>query len=257
MARTKTKTATKECKYGPRDEAGNCPKKPRSSKSSQPKKRRVLRDNIQSITKPAMKRLSLQAGVKYMSGLNYEELRGILKVALENVLRRAHIYRDYAKRTRVTISDIGQALKDEGQKVYGYNTKNFVSGKKTETPERARRCKIDKVEGTKIVKTGGTSRSVLLHRGDTQIKKIRAYQGQNCLHLPRASFLRLVKEISQDFSNDEIQHQAAAVDMLQEYAEAYLRTLLTDSQLAAIHAHRQTVMPKDMQLVRRIKGERN
>ena len=44
--------------------------------------RKVLRDNIQGITKPAIRRLARRGGVKRISGLIYEETRGVLKVLL-------------------------------------------------------------------------------------------------------------------------------------------------------------------------------
>ncbi|MGH0169804.1 UNVERIFIED_CONTAM: hypothetical protein FKN15_057631 [Acipenser sinensis] len=56
--------------------------------------RKVLRDNIQGITKPAICR----GGVKRISGLIYEETRGVLKVFLENVIRDAVTYTEHAKR---------------------------------------------------------------------------------------------------------------------------------------------------------------
>jgi hypothetical protein len=54
--------------------------------------RKILRDNIQGITKPAIRRLARRGGVKRISGLIYEETRGVLKIFLENVsLACAHI----------------------------------------------------------------------------------------------------------------------------------------------------------------------
>ena len=55
--------------------------------------RKILRDNIQGITKPAIRRLARRGGVKRISGLIYEETRGVLKVFLENVIRgRCHLH---------------------------------------------------------------------------------------------------------------------------------------------------------------------
>ena len=54
--------------------------------------RKVLRDNIQGITKPAIRRLARRGGVKRISGLIYEETRGVLKVFLENVIRDSVTY---------------------------------------------------------------------------------------------------------------------------------------------------------------------
>merc|ERR1712203_1157334 len=60
--------------------------------------RKVLRDNIQGITKPAIRSLARRGGVKRISGLIYEETRGVLKVFLENVIRDAVTYTEHAKR---------------------------------------------------------------------------------------------------------------------------------------------------------------
>ncbi|KAF7822415.1 histone H3.2 [Senna tora] len=66
---------------------------------------------------------------------------------------------------------------------------------------------------------------------------------------------RLVREIAQDFKTD-LRFQSSAVAALQEAAEAYLVGLFEDTNLCAIHAKRVTIMPKDIQLARRIRGER-
>merc|ERR1712087_811599 len=64
--------------------------------------RKVLRDNIQGITKPAIRRLARRGGAKRISGLIYEETRGVVKVFLENVIRDAVTYTEHAKRKTVT-----------------------------------------------------------------------------------------------------------------------------------------------------------
>jgi len=67
---------------------------------------------------------------------------------------------------------------------------------------------------------------------------------------------RLVREIAQDFKND-LRFQGTAIVALQEATEAYLVSLFEDTNLCAIHAKRVTIMPKDIQLARRIRGERS
>jgi len=67
---------------------------------------------------------------------------------------------------------------------------------------------------------------------------------------------RLVREIAQDFKTD-LRFQGSAVLALQEATEAYLVGLFEDTNLAAIHAKRVTIQPKDVQLARRIRGERS
>ncbi|MBN3278602.1 H4 protein, partial [Polyodon spathula] len=81
--------------------------------------RKVLRDNIQGITKPAIRRLARRGGVKRISSLIYEETRGVLKVFLENVIRDAVAYTEHAKRKTVTAMDALNALKRQGP-LYGF-----------------------------------------------------------------------------------------------------------------------------------------
>ena len=76
------------------------------------------------------------------------------------------------------------------------------------------------------------------------------------LLIRKAPFQRLVREIAQDMKNDA-RWQSTAVLALQEASEAYLVGLFEDTNLCAIHAKRVTIMPKDIQLARRIRGERN
>ena len=80
--------------------------------------RKVLRDNIQGITKPAIRRLARRGGVKRISGLIYEETRGVLKVFLENVIRDAVTYTEHARRKTVTALDVVHALKRQGRTLY-------------------------------------------------------------------------------------------------------------------------------------------
>ncbi|OAE18152.1 hypothetical protein AXG93_406s1200 [Marchantia polymorpha subsp. ruderalis] len=77
--------------------------------------RKVFRDNIQGITKPAIRRLARRGGVKRISGLIYEETRGVLKIFLENVIRDAVTYTEHARRKTVTAMDVVYALKRQGR----------------------------------------------------------------------------------------------------------------------------------------------
>ena len=75
------------------------------------------------------------------------------------------------------------------------------------------------------------------------------------LLIRKAPFARLVKEIAQELMV-EIRFRGSAISALQEAAEAYLVGLFEDTNLCAIHAKRITIMPRDIQLARRIRGER-
>ncbi len=82
--------------------------------------RKVLRDNVQGISKPAIRRLARRGGVKRISGLMYEETRTVLKSFLENVIKDAVTYTEHAHRKTVTALDVVYSLKRQGKTIYGF-----------------------------------------------------------------------------------------------------------------------------------------
>ncbi|KAI8467633.1 MAG: hypothetical protein J3K34DRAFT_523614 [Monoraphidium minutum] len=104
--------------------------------------------------------------------------------------------------------------------------------------------------------TGGVKKPHRYRPGTVALREIRKYQKSTELLIRKLPFQRLVREIAQDFKTD-LRFQSSAVLALQEAAEAYLVGLFEDTNLCAIHAKRVTIMPKDIQLARRIrqKGE--
>jgi len=91
--------------------------------------------------------------------------------------------------------------------------------------------------------------------GTVALREIRRYQKSTDLLIRKAPFQKLVREIAQDLKSD-LRFQSTAVLALQEASEAYLIALFEDTNLCAIHAKRVTIMPRDMLLARRIRGER-
>ncbi|KAG7557141.1 histone H3/CENP-A [Arabidopsis suecica] len=102
--------------------------------------------------------------------------------------------------------------------------------------------------------TGGVKKPHRYRPGTVALREIRKYQKSTELLIRKLPFQRLVREIAQDFKTD-LRFQSHAVLALQEAAEAYLVGLFEDTNLCAIHAKRVTIMPKDVQLARRIRGE--
>ena len=82
--------------------------------------RKVLCDNMQGITKPAIRCLAHRGGVKRILVLIYKETRGVLKVFLENVIRNSVTYTEHARRKTVTAMDVVYALKRQGKTLYGF-----------------------------------------------------------------------------------------------------------------------------------------
>ena len=107
----------------------------------------------------------------------------------------------------------------------------------------------------KKVKTETKKKDTHRYRpGEVALREIRKHQRGTELLIRKLPFQRLVREVAQDFKPD-LRFQSTAILALQEASEAYLVGLFEDTNLCAIHAKRVTIMPKDMQLARRIRGE--
>ena len=101
---------------------------------------------------------------------------------------------------------------------------------------------------------GGVKKPHRYRPGTVALREIRRYQKSSDLLIRKLPFQRFIREIGQGFKAD-LKYQATGLLALQESSEAYLTSLMEDTNLCAIHAKRVTIMPKDMQLARRIRGE--
>ena len=110
--------------------------------------------------------------------------------------------------------------------------------------------------------TTGVKKPHRFRPGTVALREIRKYQKSTDLLIRKLPFQRLgtsfsysVRELAHEFKQ-ELRFQSSAVLALQEAAEAYLVSLFEDTNLCAIHARRVTIMTKDLQLARRIRGDR-
>jgi histone H3 len=103
--------------------------------------------------------------------------------------------------------------------------------------------------------TGGVKKPHRYRPGTVALREIRRYQKTTELLIRKLPFQRLVKEVAQEFKSN-LRFQTPAIMALQEASEAYLISLFEDTNLCAIHAKRVTIFPKDIQLARKIRGER-
>ncbi|XP_003263323.3 uncharacterized protein LOC100596300 isoform X1 [Nomascus leucogenys] len=202
--------------------------------------RKVLRDNIQGITKPAIRRLARRGGVKRISGLIYEETRGVLKVFLENVIRDAVTYTEHAKRKTVTAMDVVYALKRQGRRSPEVRSSRPAMARTKQTARKSTGGKAPRKQlATKAARksapaTGGVKKPHRYRPGTVALREIRRYQKSTELLIRKLPFQRLVREIAQDFKTD-LRFQSSAVMALQEACEAYLVGLFEDTNLCAIH----------------------
>ncbi|KAI0186204.1 histone-fold-containing protein [Xylaria flabelliformis] len=83
--------------------------------------RKILRDNILGITKPAIRRLARRGGVKRISATIYEEIRSVLKQRLREIIQDCVTYTEYRQAKTVTINDVLHSLRRQGRPIYGFD----------------------------------------------------------------------------------------------------------------------------------------
>ena len=138
--------------------------------------------------------------------------------------------------------------------------KRILAEKREEERKKAA-ARMAKKGGQRAPK-GGVKKRYRYRPGTVALKQIRQYQKSTELLIRKLPFQRLVQQIASDSEViksplcGKVRFQSAAIMALQEATEAYLVGLFEDSNLCAIHARRVTIMPKDIQLARRIRGER-
>lgn len=126
------------------------------------------------------------------------------------------------------------------------------------TGSKAPRKQLATKAARKSAPTAGGVRKPHRYRpGTVALRNIRKYQKSTELLIRKLPFQRLIRETAHTlFPDKELRFQSTAVLALQEAAEAYLVGLFEDTNLCTLHARRVTIMPKDMQLARRIRGEK-
>ncbi|KAI8505207.1 hypothetical protein Bbelb_173160 [Branchiostoma belcheri] len=122
------------------------------------------------------------------------------------------------------------------------------------TPGRGRGAPAGPAAGPSRAGQARTPKKRRFRPGTRALMEIRKYQKSTKLLLRKLPFSRVVREICQEVGGTDLRWQAYAIMALQEAAEAFLVGLLEDANLCALHAKRVTLMPRDIQLARRIRG---
>lgn len=183
----------------------------------------LKRSAIEQITNPAMKRLSQVASINRLNASSYDDIRGILNSTLHRLMKQSIIYTEYARRKTVSTSDIEYALDD----ISYLHLFTMHKGK---------------------VKPCGQVKKV---KRNNAIREIKYLQKQSdCLHIPHAPFVRLIKEIGVDYRTDLV-YNKDALNIIQFAVEHFLIELLDYANKIAINGDRTTVQPKDITIAYR------
>ena len=196
-------------------------------------------NKVQDLNKASIRRLAQRAGIKSMSSIIWEEIRGISKVFLENLLRLVLLFTRHNYRRTVGVKDVENALKIDLLPNVDYTSlgKGGANHCKNLNPRSKSGPKVTKFKpGTKA------------------LMNIRKAQKDDCLYFPKAAFSRFVRKISSDFATD-LRFSQESLDLIQIVFENYLITLFENANLCAIQAGRHRVYPKDIQLAKKISQE--
>jgi len=222
--------------------------------------RMVIKDAIQGITKPAITRIANRAGCKRLSGLIYEETRGIAKIRMEEIIGAAVVYTDNARRVTIKEADVSAALADLGHGAAWFKPNKKKPGRRLLQGAAFRMDGDNEEEGggggpARGPAPGGVRRRHRYRPGTVALRNIRKEQKKTNLMIPRQSFNRIAREISKIYKY-EARFADAALELTQIAIEHYLVNLFEEANLLAIHAKRHTIQPKDLQAARRVRGDR-
>lgn len=204
-------------------------------------------------------RLAKKAGAKTMSANAIEEAQGVVRSFMKDAVHNVLVMAEYAQRPTILKDDALHGLEAMGVKVY--------------VPDEldTKRCKV--FEAAAPSKAAKKRRA---KPGDKAIREIRFYQKQHdCFYLPKATFERICKSLGAeqkkelkepkigkkmdtlgDLSAYGVRWSGDALEVMQAAVEAYIIGLFEDAVLAAVHAKRETVKARDVQLVRRVRKEK-
>lgn len=159
------------------------------------------------------------------------------------MIKNAVTFCQHHNRTTIQRVDIIESARVNGYPILTHGEE--APNQKCDTYSSVTKPTVEKSEKTRKLKPGTKA-----------IREIKFYQKQSdCVYFAKASFERLVKEVTQDFVVD-YKWSADAVALSQLITEEYIVNLFERANLCAIHAKRQSLKPMDIQLVRRLTGER-
>ncbi|KRY11569.1 Histone H2B 3 [Trichinella patagoniensis] len=169
------------------------------------------------------------------------------------VLKQVHPYIGISNRAMSIMDsfvyDIFDRLAVEASRLANYSQRTTITSREIQTAVRlllpGELSKHAVSEGTKAISKYINGKVKRLHRyraGTVALREIRRHQKSTDLLISKLPFQRLVQEVAQDYKT-ELRFQSSAFFALQEAAEAYLVSLIEDTNLCAIHAKRITIMP--------------
>jgi len=131
-----------------------------------------------------------------------------------------------------------------------------VEAERHEAAAQAAAAPLRRQEVRQLGPRGGVKKPHRYRPGTVALCEIRRFQKSTELLIRKAPFQHVVRKIAQTmFKNKDLRFRSLAVLALHEAAEAYMIGVFEDTNLAALHAKRVTIMPRDILLARRLRGK--
>ena len=208
---------------------------------------KIARNPLEDISKNDISRLFNKAGALRLSILVPDHIRAILRIILEELMGNTTTITEYGNHKTVSQKHVRLGIKyTKGLKMTTIAVKSIQGYKGS---------KIGAKKASSEEASTSTRKTIRYKPNTVTRRRIRKLQQTNMFLIRMAPFQRLVREVSEQFRND-LRFSTDALKLIQSSIEAFLTELADEANLAAIHAERQTVMPRDIQLALRLKGLR-
>uniref|UniRef100_A0A5S6Q654 Histone domain-containing protein n=1 Tax=Trichuris muris TaxID=70415 RepID=A0A5S6Q654_TRIMR len=154
-------------------------------------------------------------------------------------------------------SDSSSEVNDLVEKLYGKDQRRKETRSRRSQAPTAKEPKSEDKKKSELNKIKEEKKKRIRRRrpGVVALQEIRFYQRGTELLMPRTPFHRVVLQIVKRLGRIDFRFQRAAMEVLQTAAEAYMVGVMEDTNLACIHAKRVTIMPKDIKLALRLRGD--
>ena len=224
------------------------------------KTRRVMRDNIHGITRPALQRILRRASVKRISGAIYESLRNLIRSYTGDIVRRTVFMTEAARRKTIKRGDLDAALSNmnidmiagvsKTGETKSLRSANYRSSRSNGNAENEVQEKASK---TKKSEEQPAKKAHRFRPGTVAMRDIKNQQKLENLCIPLSNFENVARELSQE-SSEDIRFEKDVIRVLQLAVESYLIRVCYFANLIALGSKRQTIVPEDVSLVLQIQG---
>lgn len=234
----------------------------KSGKTTFKRQRRVLRDGIEGISRPALQRIMRRAGIKRISESTYGELRNVMTHYMKSIIRDMVIFVEHNERKTVQIKDLKASLEMNNIQLaadLNPSSKKNNALQSCQSVGKSGPSKRSKEPASAPESVPSSRTKPYRFRPGTGAIRAIKYQQKNsdCLSFPKANFDRYTRELTREShqGDDDLRFSDGVLDLFQLVVEDYLVDLCSDAYNLTLFAERDTIQPKDIHLARKLRKE--